>query len=129
MTKCGAELKGRRLEHRDATDRAPQNAPRPQSIYYVHPAMVGSRGTWQKLLMHAAGLGFDAVLLALPEVGVVRHPAGEAGSDRHNPTKDGTAALAAIETFARRTHAAGMTPLLDLELRTLHPAAESITDH
>lgn len=129
MTKCGAELKGRRLEHRDAKDRVPQNAPRPQSIYYVHPAMVGSRGTWQKLLMHAAGLGFDAVLLASPEVGVVRHPAGEAGSDRHNPTEDGTAALAAIETFARRAHAAGMMPLLDLELRTLHPAAESITDH
>lgn len=128
MTKCGAELKGRHLKHRNAKGQAPQNAPRPQSIYYVHPAVAGSRGTWKKLLTHAAGLGFDAVLLASPGVGVVRHPAGEAGSDRHNPAEDGTAALAAIETFARRAHAAGMTPLLDLELRALYPAAESITD-
>ncbi len=129
MAICGAELKGRRVEHGGARDKAPQNTPCPQSIYYLHPAVAGSHDAWKKLLMHAAGLGFDAVLLASPWRGVVRHTARDAGSDRHDSAEDGTDALAAIETFARRAHAAGLAPLLDLELRALYPAEEAIADH
>ncbi|MBL0407374.1 DUF3416 domain-containing protein [Microvirga aerilata] len=44
----------------EAPDRAP---PR---IYYVHPLLIGSPDAWDEIFDHAAGLGFDTILMAPP---------------------------------------------------------------
>jgi starch synthase (maltosyl-transferring) len=95
----------------------PPGPPCPR-LYYLHPAMVGPLPNWDAAFAHAAGLGFDGVLLA--PVGVpggsghlfqigdpdAPHPALDAAGDT-------TAALAALAEKAGR---AGVALHLDLVL-------------
>ncbi|MET0427718.1 MAG: maltotransferase domain-containing protein [Microvirga sp.] len=50
----------------------------PPRIYYVHPLQLGPFAAWDPILDHAAGLGFDAILMAPPfepgRSGSIFHP-------------------------------------------------------
>ncbi|HZB61257.1 MAG TPA: alpha-amylase family protein, partial [Microvirga sp.] len=38
----------------------------PPRIYYVHPLLIGAISSWGEIFDHAAGLGFDTILMAPP---------------------------------------------------------------
>ena len=117
-----------------AESTAPEAAaagPRCPRLYYLHPAMVGPLPAWDAAFAHAAGMGFDGVLL--PPIGT---PGGSGhlfqlgDPDRPHPALgadgDTPAVLAAL---AEKARGAGVALFLDLVLDRAASDGRLVAEH
>ncbi|WP_230532776.1 alpha-1,4-glucan--maltose-1-phosphate maltosyltransferase [Microvirga roseola] len=93
-------------------NRGASAAPR---IYYVHPLLAGRPDSWDPLLDHAAGLGFDTILTA------PLFAPGRGGSiflpqdmDRLHPALGGGWAADEVGRLAEKARSRGLALMLDL---------------
>ena len=112
-------------------DAAPSVAVGCPRLYYLHPAMVGPLPAWDAAFAHAAGLGFDGVLLPpIGTPGAGGHLFQIGDPDRPHPVLgfegDTASALTALVDKAR---GAGVKLFLDLVLDRAASDGRLVAEH
>ncbi|CAA9228056.1 MAG: GH13_3 / GH13 / GH13_38 [uncultured Acetobacteraceae bacterium] len=100
-------------------------------LYYLHPAMIGPLPAWDAAFAHAAGLGFDGVLLApVGTPGESGHLFQIGDPDRPHPALEAEGdTAAALSVLAGKAREAGVALHLDLVLDRAASDGRLVAEH
>ncbi|MBD0273099.1 MAG: DUF3416 domain-containing protein, partial [Acetobacteraceae bacterium] len=115
----------------DPTVSAAPPGPRCPRLYYLHPAMVGPVAAWDAAFAHAAGLGFDGVLLApVGTPGGSGHLFQIGDPDRPHPALEAEGdTAAALAILAEKARKEGVALHLDLVLDRAASDGRLVAEH